>query len=67
MSPVPIPAGIDETYDVDVTELVQPEVVEDVRGGHEVADLELLVDLSCGGVELVENPALDQALLASGL
>ena len=50
---------VGQTHNVDVTELVQPEIVEHVRSGHEVADLELLVDLSGGCVELVEDPALD--------
>lgn len=55
------------TYDVNVAELVQPEVVRSARRGHEVALCKLLVDLLRRGVELVQNPLLDQALLASRL
>lgn len=60
-------AGNRSTYDVNVAELVQPEVVRSARRGHEVTLSKLLVDLLRSGVELVQNPLLDQALLAGGL
>ena len=67
LSLVPIPAGIDETYDVDVTEFVQPEVVSRVRSGHEVSLFKILVEFLSRNIELVENPFLDKAFTASGL
>ncbi len=55
------------TYDVDVAELVQPEVVRSTGRVHEVAVGKLLVDLIHSLVELVQNPFLDEAFVASGL
>ena len=56
-----------DTHNVDIAELVEPEVVQDVRGRHEIADLELLVDLGSRGVELVEDPFFYEALFSCRL
>ena len=55
------------TYNVYVAQLVQPEVVHGVRRVHEVTFGELLVDLLRGKVQLLQNPLLDEALVARGL
>ena len=55
------------TYDVYVAQLVQPEVVRCTRCVHEVAIAELLVDLVGSQVELMQDPLLDEALVAGGL
>ena len=55
------------THDVDIAELVEPEVVDGVGRVHEIALSHLLVGLLGSNVELAEDPALDEALLASGL
>ena len=51
------------THDVDVAKLVEPKVVRDVGGLHEVTLRQLLVDLGSGKVELVQDPLLDERLL----
>lgn len=51
------------TYDVDVTQLVQPEIVNGNGGSHEVPVSEALVDLNSGNVELVEDPLFHEALI----
>lgn len=55
------------THDVDIAKLVQPEVIRYARRVHEVALLELLVDLLGRDVKLVEDPSLDETLLARWL
>lgn len=54
-------------FDVDVAELVKPEVVGDVGSSHEVALFEGLVELGRSDVEFVEDPLLDEAFVSSGL
>ena len=56
-----------DTHDIDVAKLVEPEVVHSGGGSHEVANLELAVDLGRGRVQLVQNPTFYQALPTSGL
>ena len=56
-----------KTHNVHITELVQPEVVHGVRRVHEVALRKLLVDLFGSEVHLLQNPLLDEALVARGL
>ena len=51
------------TYDVDVTQLVQPEIVDGIGGSHEVPVSEALVDFNSGNVELVEDPLFHEALI----
>ena len=59
--------GREQAYDVDVTQLVQPEVVRSASRVHEVTLRKLLVDLLCGEVKLVQDPLLDQTLVSSRL
>ena len=54
-------------YDVDVAQLVQPEVVHRGSRGHEVALREVLVHLIRSDVELVQDPLLDEAFLSGRL
>lgn len=54
-------------YDVDITQLVQPEVVHRGGRGHEIALREVLVYLIRGDVELVQDPLLDEAFLSGRL
>ena len=61
------PPTRETAYDVDVTQLVQPEVVRRVGRAHEVTISELLVDLLSGKVEFVKDPLLNEALVARGL
>ena len=56
-----------DTDDVDVAKLVQPEVVDSRGRSHEVALSQLLVRLLSSDVQLVQDPALDKALLAGRL
>ena len=51
------------TYYVDVTQLVQPKIVDGIGGSHEVPVSEALVDFNSGNVELVENPLFHEALI----
>jgi hypothetical protein len=52
---------------IHVTKLIQPEVVDSVCRGHEVALGQLTVGLHGTSVQLVKDPALNEALLASRL
>lgn len=54
-------------YDEDVTKVVQEERVGSRRSIGKVSGLEQLVDVLSGDVELVEQPLLGEALLASRL
>lgn len=55
------------TYDVDVAQLVEPEVMSRVGGVHEISIGHGLVDLSRSDVKFVEDPFLDNAFVASRL
>ena len=55
------------SYNVDIAKLIQPEIVNSIRRVHEVARSELTIRLRSGGVELVENPSFDEALVTGGL
>lgn len=55
------------SYDVDIAQLVEPEVVRCASRVHEVALVQLLVDLLGRKVQLVQDPLLNQALVAGGL
>lgn len=55
------------THDVDVAKLIQPEVIRCVRSRHEIPLGELRVDFSSRDVELVQDPFLNEAFVATGL
>lgn len=55
------------THNVYITELVEPEVINGVRRGHEVTFAELLVSFRGGNVELVKDPFLNKNLVSSRL
>lgn len=55
------------TNDVDIADLVEPEAVDIVGGLHEVAVAKVGVNIGGGGVELLEDPLLDERLVAGGL
>lgn len=55
------------THNVYVTKFVKPKVVNCVGCGHEVAFTKLLVGLHDSDVKLVQDPLLDETLVASGL
>jgi hypothetical protein len=54
-------------YDVNITDLIEPERVSVGSSSHEVAFVQSSVDLFGGAVEFVKNPLLDERLLASRL
>ena len=56
-----------DTHDINITKLIEPEIVRGGRGGHEVSIREVLIDLFCGNIELVNNPLLNKTLVACGL
>lgn len=53
--------------DVDVADIIEPEAVRLCGRSHEVALGESLVDDDSGMVELLEDPALNERLVAGGL
>lgn len=55
------------TYNVYITQLVQPEVVRNCSCSHEIPYFKVSVDLASSKVELVENPSLNEALIAGKL
>lgn len=59
--------GRNGAHNVDVTKLVQPEVVRRAGSKHEVTLSQLLVEVVCGKVEFMQDPTLNEAFLASGL
>ena len=55
------------THNIYVTKLVEPKVINRVGRSHKVTFSELLIGLRGGNVELVQDPFLDETLVASGL
>jgi hypothetical protein len=55
------------THNVYITKLVKPKVVSRVGRRHEVAFTKLLVGLRGRNVKLVQDPLLNETLVASGL
>jgi len=55
------------THNVYITKLVKPKVVNCVGCSHEVAFTELLVGLHGSDVKFVQDPLLNETLVASGL
>ena len=55
------------TYNVDVAELIKPEVVRGTSSSHEITVCKLFVDLSRGNIQLMENPAFRKAFPACRL
>ena len=51
--------GSSPTHDEDITELVEPEVVDGSRCQHEAPIGHLLVEFRCGQIELVQNPTFN--------
>ena len=56
-----------ETHDIDVTHLVQPEVVGRRGRRHEITLHQLFVNFISGDIEFMQDPLLDQAFIACGL
>jgi hypothetical protein len=59
--------GAKITYDVYVTQLVQPEIMYGCSGGHEIPRFKVSVDLARSEVKLVENPSLNEVLVSGEL
>ena len=61
------PTTEEMTHNIHITKLVKPKVVNCVGRGHEVTFTELLVGLRGSDVKFVQDPLLDETLVASGL
>ena len=55
------------THDINVTHLIQPEVVGRRGCRHEITLRQLFVDFISGDIEFVQDPLLDQAFIACRL
>jgi len=59
--------SISSTYNVNVTEFVQPEIIRCSSRQHEVALGELGVNFGSTNIEFMKNPLLHETLFSSGL
>jgi hypothetical protein len=50
-----------DTFEIDITELIKPEVMEDLCALAEFELVDSFVHLGCGVVEFVENPSVEEA------